>query len=394
MDEGTSSTAARHGSSGRPPRAGTSTSSAPRPGGHPPGPTGLVLLGEVARRFHVVGDSKVAIAADLGISRFKVARLLEEAAERGVVRVSVVVPGGTDPERSVALAAALGLERAVVVEVPTGDDVVVREHLGQAVAGLLEELLVDGEVLGLTWSRTLAHAAQALERLPPCTVVQLAGALHDAGSGTVELVRRVAAVSRGRALPVYAPLVTADAETATALRRDPGIRAALRRVDDLTTAVVAVGGWGEGLSTIWPAVAPHEREAGRRDGAVAEISGRLLDADGHRVPSAFDDRVMALELSQLEGVGEVVAVAYGAERTAAVLAAVRTGWLTTLVADAELADALLQLPPEELPGGDHGAGADELPDGQGSGDGEGLGEGRGEAPADPSGGGAASSPGG
>jgi len=341
-------------SSHLPGRPGTTTSSAPRPGGHPPGPTGLVLLGEVARRFHVVGDSKVRIAADLRISRFKVARLLDEAAERGVVRVSVVVPGGTDPERSVALAAALGLERAVVVETPTGDEVVVRQHLGSAVAALLEELLVDGEVLGMTWSRTLAHAAQVLERLPPCTVVQLAGALHDAGSGTVEVVRRIAAVAGGRALPVYAPLVTADAETATALRRDPGIRSALRRVDDLTTAVVAVGGWGAALSTIWPAVSPAERDAGLRDGAVAEISGRLLDAEGRRVPSAFDDRVMALELAQLEGVPEVVAVAYGAARTAALLAAVRTGWVTTVVADAELADALLALPPQELPGGRHG----------------------------------------
>lgn len=348
----------------RPARAGTSTSSAPRPGGHPPGPTGLVLLGEVARRFHVVGDSKVQIAADLGISRFKVARLLDEAAERGVVRVSVVVPGGTDPERSVALATALGLERAVVVETPTGDGSVVRGHVGAAVAALLEELLVEGEVLGVTWSRALAHAAQALQHLPRCTVVQLAGALHDAGSGTVEVVRRIAAVAGGRALPVYAPLVTADAETATALRRDPGIRSALRRVEDLTTAVVAVGGWGEATSTIWPAVSPAEREAGLRDGAVAEISGRLLDARGRRVPSAFDDRVMALELEQLEGVPEVVAVAYGAARTAAVLAAVRTGWMTTLVADAELADALLALPPEELPGVRHedDPGADDRPD--------------------------------
>ncbi|MEJ5945226.1 sugar-binding domain-containing protein [Pseudokineococcus basanitobsidens] len=333
-----------------PPRAGTSTTPAARGHEHPPGPTGLVLLGEVARRFHVLGHSKVQIAAAMGVSRFKVARLLEEAAERGVVRVTVVVPGGADPARSVELAAALGLERAVVVEVPAGDDVAVRRHVGGAVAALLEELLVEGEVLGLTWSRTLAHAATVLERLPPCTVVQLAGALHDGRAGTVEIVRQVAAVAGGRSLPVYAPLVTADVETATALRRDPGVAGALGRVRDLTTAVVAIGGWREDASTIWPAVTPEERAAGLRDGAVAEISGRLLDAAGRRVPSTFDGRVVALDLEHLAGVPEVVAVAYGARRAAAVLAAVRTGWLTTLVADAELADALLALPPDQLPG--------------------------------------------
>ncbi|MEJ5915234.1 sugar-binding domain-containing protein [Pseudokineococcus sp. 1T1Z-3] len=343
-------------------RAGTTTTRGSRATGtaaeHPPGPTGLVLLGEVARRFHVLGHSKVAIAEDLGISRFKVARLLDEAAERGVVRVTVVVPGGTDPERSVALAQVLGLERTVVVEVPTGDVDGVRRHVGRALAGLLEELLVEGEVLGLTWSRTLAHAAAELGQLPRCTVVQLAGALDDGGASTVEIVRRAAAAGGGRALPVYAPLVTADAETATALRRDPGIAAALRGVDRLSTAVVAVGGWAEGSSTIWPAVTAEERAAGVAGGAVAEISGRLLDADGRRVPSGFDDRVVALELEQLERVPEVVAVAYGAARAPAVLAAVRSGLLTSLVADAGLADALLALPPELLPGCDPD---DELP---------------------------------
>jgi DNA-binding transcriptional regulator LsrR (DeoR family) len=332
-----------------------------RPTEHPPGPTGLVLLGEVARRFHVLGDSKVQIAADLGISRFKVARLLEEAAERGVVRVVVEVPGGTDPARSVALAAALGLERAVVVETPgtsSREESVARQWLGEAVAGLLEELLVEGEVLGLTWSRTLSHASAALQRLPACTVVQLAGALHDetAAAGTVEIVRKAAAVGGGRALPMYAPLVTADAVTAEALRRDPGIAAALGRIDDLTTAVVAVGAWGEGTSTIWPIVSAAEREAGVADGAVAEVSGRLLAADGSVVPSRFDDRVMALRLEQLARVPEVVAVAYGADRAAAVLAVVRTGWVTTLVADDALADALLALPPADLAPADEEAG--------------------------------------
>lgn len=310
---------------------------------HPPGPTALVLLGEVARRFHLRGDSKIQIGADLGLSRFKVARLLEEARERGIVQVSVVVPGGADPERSVRLAQALGLERAVVVDTPTGDDEAVREHVGSAVASLLEELLVDGEVLGLTWSRTLVHASAALTRLPPCTVVQLAGALHDEGAsaGTVEIVRRAAVVSGGRSLPLYAPLVTADAETAAALRRDPGISAAMRRIDDLTTAVIAIGAWSEHDSTIWNAVPPGEREAALENGACAEISGRLLDADGAVVRSAFDDRVIALRLEQLLRVPEVVGVAYGAARARATLAAVRGGYVRSLVVDRPLADALL-----------------------------------------------------
>ena len=41
------------------------------------GPAALVLTATVARRFYLDGASKSDIAAELGLSRFKVARMLD-----------------------------------------------------------------------------------------------------------------------------------------------------------------------------------------------------------------------------------------------------------------------------------------------------------------------------
>ena len=46
------------------------------------GPAELVMLAAVARRHYLQNQSKVEIADELGISRFKVARMLESARER------------------------------------------------------------------------------------------------------------------------------------------------------------------------------------------------------------------------------------------------------------------------------------------------------------------------
>ena len=40
-------------------------------------PAQLILIASVARRYYLEGRSKVEIAEELGLSRFKVARLLE-----------------------------------------------------------------------------------------------------------------------------------------------------------------------------------------------------------------------------------------------------------------------------------------------------------------------------
>ncbi len=47
------------------------------------GPAALVLTATVARRYYLDGATKSDIAAELGLSRFKVARLLDEARATG-----------------------------------------------------------------------------------------------------------------------------------------------------------------------------------------------------------------------------------------------------------------------------------------------------------------------
>jgi DNA-binding transcriptional regulator LsrR (DeoR family) len=307
------------------------------------GPSELVLTGAVARRHYVDGRSKVEIADEFGLSRFQVARMLTEARNEGWVRVEIVLPSRLDDALSLAVRDALNLSRAIVVNVPEATDAAAREALGAVTAGLLTEQVEAGEVVGLTWSRTIASMVEQLDRLVPCTVVQLAGSLAvpDASSGTVELVRSVASVAGGDARPIYAPLVVEDAATAAALRRQPEIARALDKANTLDIAVVSIGGWSEGLSTVWDAVDQTERDAALAKGAVGECSARLFDAAGRDVTGGFDDRVVGVTLDQLRAAPEVVATAYGADRAEAVLAAVQGGFVTTLVTDAELAARLM-----------------------------------------------------
>lgn len=306
-------------------------------------PAELVLAASIARRFYVDGVSKVDIAEEFGISRFKVARILTDARERGLVRLDIRLPGSIDGDLSVGLRDALGLRRAIVLDHPAEPESSLRQHLAEVTADLLAEIVVDGDVLGLTWSRTLEATNAALTRLARCTVVQLAGTLaqRERDTGTVEMVRRAAAIGGGRAYAIYAPLVVPDAATAASLRSQPGIADALGRFDDLTKAVVSIGHWSPHHSTVWEAVNGSERSRYRDLGACAEVSGRLFDADGNALHTDLDDRLVAISVDQLRAVPEVVAISAGAVRADAVEAVVKAGFVTTLVTDVTCARAVL-----------------------------------------------------
>ena len=80
------------------------------------GPAQLVLTATVARRYYVDGRSKVEIADELDLSRFKVARLLDLALGTGLVRIEIAHPGEIDVAISSDLRDAYGLQHAVVVD--------------------------------------------------------------------------------------------------------------------------------------------------------------------------------------------------------------------------------------------------------------------------------------
>ncbi len=310
-----------------------------------PGPAALVLTATAARRYYFDDASKSDIAAELGVSRFKVARLLEQARASGLVRIELDYRGEIDLDLSVRLSSAYGLRHCVVIDSPTDDDAALRANLGRAAAGLLTEIVTSDDVLGLTWARSLIAMRTYLTRLPPCPVIQLTGALSrsDVDTSCVELVRDVARASGGPAYFFYAPLIVPDAATARAMRTQPEIARAAARFPDVTKAVVGVGAWQKGQSTVVDAVTDDERRQLHDLGVRAELGGIQLDADGNPLATALTERLIGIDAQQLAAVPDVTGIVYGTSKAGAVRAAVRGGFVTSLVTHTALAHELLNL---------------------------------------------------
>jgi len=307
-------------------------------------PSEVVLAARVALQFYLDGVSKVDIADRLGISRFRVARLLDSARESGLVRIEIGLPGGTlDAGLSAELCSVFGLRHAFVFNFPE-DGSPLRQRLGEAAGQVLTDLIQPGDVLGLTWSRTLSGLTAALTQLPPCPIVQLTGAVPPPdGQDLLELVRGVARVGGGTAHAFYAPMLVSDAATATAIRRQSDIAEAFALIPSVTIAVVSIGAWAPGLSTIYDAVTPAEREALAAAGVHAELAGVFIGADGRPLTTSLDARMIVAPVPLFTRIPFVLGVAYDAAKSPAVLAAIRGGLLHGLVTHSSLARSLLAL---------------------------------------------------
>lgn len=307
------------------------------------GPAALVLKATVARRFYVDGATKSDIAAELGLSRFKVARLLDDARASGLVRIELDYRGELDLELSARLRTTFDLTHCLVIDAPEDDEVALRTSVGRAAAQLLAEIVEVDDVLGLGWARSLLAMRSALTRLAPCPVVQLTGALSrpDVDESSIELVRDVVRVSEGPAYYFYAPMMVPDAATARVLRTQPDIARAMRMFPQVTKAVVGLGAWQRGQSTVADALPVREWSEMYDMGVRVDLAGIQLDARGEPVTTSLTDRLIGVDAAQMHAVPDVVAIVYGQVKAPAVTAAVRGGFVKSVVTHRAVALSML-----------------------------------------------------
>lgn len=308
-------------------------------------PSSALQLVDIGRRHFVQEESLSSIAADLGLSRFKVARLAREARERGIVRISIAIPENIDLAGSDRVKARWPqLRECVVIPPPLEEGLIaLRGALASAAADLVTEHVTADDTFGLACGRTLNEAAARIRRLPACTIVQLTGVTTHGpiGDSSIRTMQRVAALSRGRSFPIYAPVLLNSKDVAQALAREPGISAAMARFSQLTVALVTIGGWADGESALYPACPPDLRERVRRQGAVAEFMGHLLDVNGNIVGTEFSERCLIASMDDLRATRSVILVAGGPGRVVPLRAVLNAGLVTHLVTDADTAAALL-----------------------------------------------------
>ncbi|MDT5339959.1 MAG: hypothetical protein QOD90_5464 [Mycobacterium sp.] len=304
------------------------------------GPDELFQRAVIARRYYLEGRTRIQIAEEFGLSRFKVARMLDEAIESGMVEIKIHNPGAIDVDLSTALQRQFGLEHAYAVAADSNNAADHVDAVARAMAELLQSILRDGDVVGVDCGRTLTHIAPYLTALPRCDVVQLTGMAGPITANGTDLVRRISEVSGGESWPLYAPLVVTDARTAQSLGDNLQIREAIDRQSSVSCAIVSVGAWAAGASQVFESLTAAETTALGEAGVCAETCALLLDVDGKRVPG-LDGRRMGIDEPVLRAIPTRIAIAAGKEKAVATKAVLKSGLVSSLVTDVDIATAVL-----------------------------------------------------
>jgi DNA-binding transcriptional regulator LsrR (DeoR family) len=309
------------------------------------------LLVKVARLYHESGLTQARIAASLRLSRQKIQRLLDEAREKGVVRIVVEPLMGIHDDMEKELEERFGLREAVVVETSAYDDQsVVAREVGVGAAEYLLRVVRPRDRMVISWGGTLLGMVNALGRHPHramsgTAVIQGLGAVVDPSKDvhSTELARRLAHFLGGQAMLLPAPGVAGSRQARKAFLNDPPVARVLSSARAADIAFVGIGAprqdsilIREGSIVSW-----RELEALQAAGAVGDINLRYFDAKGHAVLSELDARVIGLTLEDFGSIPHVVGIAGGRAKLEAIRGALEGKLVNVLVTDHLTVERLL-----------------------------------------------------
>lgn len=303
------------------------------------------ILLRVARMYYEQDCTQGEIAAEIGYSRPHISRLLRQARQRGIVRISIAHPLEKILAVERDLRRGLPIDTVRVAEVPGSDNLAA---IGRASAELLGQCLADGQVLALGNGRSIAAMAQQLPQLARvnCTVVQLLGSISGGlpawGRDSPTICTTVAERLGAKVSRMSVPLIVDDPAILAPLMREERVATTLAlgaRADVAAVGIAGTQAHGPG-NILAEYLTPQVVDALRAGRAVGHILDHHYDAEGNHVLTPLSKRTLALGLDDLKQIPLVIGVAAGAEKVEAIIAAVRGRIISALVTDYETANAI------------------------------------------------------
>ena len=303
------------------------------------------FLVEVAKLYYERDLSQAEIARKFDISRSLVSQMLKLGRQQGIVEIRINDPRSRPVRLQHRLCESYGLADAVVVA-SSPDSGQTKAQVGRSAAAFLEPLLKDGIRIGISWGTTLHKLVRYVRplSLKGVEVVQLHGGL---GSGDPDidgfgLAQKLAEKLSGSYSIIQAPIVVQSVELRDMLMREPRIAETLKRGAEAGIALFGIGSNQPPISSLVRSGALTDAESRQLvlAGEIGTVCGLHIDAEGGVSSGSLNQRLVGISVDALRRIPVRIGLAAGKEKTAAVRAAVRGGFITALVVDEEIAEAI------------------------------------------------------
>ncbi len=307
------------------------------------------LLTKIAHLYYQQNMKQQEISALLSLSQSQVSRALRRCIKEGIVKISVIPPANIYTNLEMRIQHHFGLRHVVVVDVQ--DDASKEQinlAIGSASAHYLEVALKSGQLVGISsWSTTIKAMVDQLHPVNTKAkgVIQILGGIGQNGNVQATIIaQRLANMLHCPAFLLPAQSIGQSLHSYHVQIQSQDVRTVLDRFPEVDIAIVGIGALepSDMLKLSGNSYPREELRRMRTLHAVGECCLHYYDKNGHAVLDEKDDPALGMQLSQLKDCPNVIAIAGGLDKVAAITGALKSGFVDVLFIDKLTAKALLK----------------------------------------------------
>lgn len=300
---------------------------------------------KVAIYYYEEKKTQTEIAKELGISRPTVSKMLNEAIEKNIVKITVHPHLYDNHKLRQEILDKYALESVIVVN-STGSSNATKSEIGQACAYFVEEKLSDLRTLGIGWGTTVYEFVNAAHYLncPQLSIIPLMGgvSLSEVAHHSNHLAVTLAQKYRAQSHLLYAPAIAETIEVKNALVNSHVVQSILSKGRNVDLAIIGVGNPMESLTyRDMGYITKKEEKSIIEEQAIGDILATFYNKEGNTVETSLSQRMIGHDLKDVRRMKEVVILANGEEKAISIKALLNLEIIDHLIIDTEIAKALV-----------------------------------------------------
>ena len=307
------------------------------------------LLVKIANLYYLEGRKQSDIAELLSLSQSFVSRAISRCQKEGVVKISVVQPSNIFHNLEKGIEERYGIRQAIIVDAEEdASDQAIKRAIGSAAAHYLETRLRPKDLVGVSsWSSTIRAMVDEVhaQNLKASGVIQLLGGVGPNGNVQATILTQTLAQHLNcQAWLLPSQSIEGSMEEKNRLVASKDVSDVTARFNDVDIAIVGIGILepSQLLKTSGNYYHEDMLQTLAVRGAVGDICLHYYDKHGNAVLQNDEDPVIGMELSKVKKCPNVVALAGGVEKVAAIKGAMSGGYIDVLITDYHTARGLIK----------------------------------------------------
>lgn len=288
------------------------------------------------------------IADILNVSYPTVSRLISGAIQQNIVNITIKNLDTVkywDLEQQ--LKKRFNLRDVMIVD-SSEDSCEEKRRLGAAASKYLENIVCDGDKVGISMGSTLYHMAYSPIAKPAqnVTFIPLVGGMGRLRTElhSNHLAETLAKKYNGSFVPLYAPARVSNKIVRKELKNEPSVLEVLTLQKDLSVAMVGIGYPNDNSSIKATGYyKDNEIQSLLERNVAGEICMQFYDISGNASLYKNDNNVIGINLNMLKKIPYSIAVAGGIDKLPSIIGAINGKYINVLITDYDCAKGLIEI---------------------------------------------------